>query len=903
VLFRIKGTTNEVKSTLKANTNRPVWDEEEGLLHLHDVAGVDELEIEVYDKDSANADDLIGRTCINLSGLQSSDQQTPIALTLNDAGSRRDKVGDWGVVYLSWVRTLHFPALNEESSSSDIQAAFDAYIPKEHGEVVSIELESALKRTADEMGLHEAKDENGVTHDRDSEEPSYLLENTVKKEPLVRKEIRTMSEMEQKRFVLAIRTMMERHSIGGETQEISEWFRLASYHGWPSNEGSGYCAQGTENFPNWHRIYCLEMERAMQIADTLNGGDGRIALPYWNFAVPEYKGKVIPDVVRFAFGIEFSFPEGFFDSEDGRSSGGESLKEAFFSGLNEDSEVSSRLRNSGVSEDTFACLNDAENHQFWMFASTENNRGVSIEQIFNTVRMALGHPLTSLHHAAYHPLFWLLLCNVDRICEAYIRNTPVGAAECIAEMKWHQAWNGRRGRKNLAEEPLTPFKKSDGTDYLLEDAFETSPLGYVYDQLPLRPAPKLRELPTLVLFRGVDFVRNLVDSEGNMKSFNLHLFVYPPGSKGELPLARSIDDVFVHENYAGSNAIFAGKGTECEPICVKRDITAKLKQLNIKTSEDIVLKVLAEDDEGMFVPFESLQETYGPQLIIPQPRIVGPMFCESPPVLHKGVEALNPESIPTLRKMQAYLKRFGYYEGSIDGVFGADTEDALKLFQETAGLDADGVGGRMTLTHIMAPLHDAMKHKLGNAAGPAYARLARYKSFEGSKVKCFIGLIPTYLSTEGVRTVIGEALSAWSRPTGLVFDITCNEAEADGGMKFLFGLPAAIDTEDISDADMSMQDKLPFNGLGGELARTEDTTVIFDLTERWVLGNGSERGSATVKTNRKTFDLKTVVLHAIGHVLGLAHSSHPLDVMNPYYCVGRVELTSRDEARAAALYA
>lgn len=54
----------------------------------------------------------------------------------------------------------------------------------------------------------------------------------------------------------------------------------------------------------------------------------------------------------------------------------------------------------------------------------------------------------------------------------------------------------------------------------------------------------------------------------------------------------------------------------------------------------------------------------------------------------------------SVKNLQQRLKDLGYYSGSVDGVFGAGTESALKAFQSANGLTADGVAGSRTLTAI-----------------------------------------------------------------------------------------------------------------------------------------------------------------------------------------------------------
>ena len=50
-----------------------------------------------------------------------------------------------------------------------------------------------------------------------------------------------------------------------------------------------------------------------------------------------------------------------------------------------------------------------------------------------------------------------------------------------------------------------------------------------------------------------------------------------------------------------------------------------------------------------------------------------------------------------VRKIQTKLKNWGYYSGSVDGVYGWQTESAVKSFQKKNGLIADGVAGEKTL--------------------------------------------------------------------------------------------------------------------------------------------------------------------------------------------------------------
>lgn len=48
-------------------------------------------------------------------------------------------------------------------------------------------------------------------------------------------------------------------------------------------------------------------------------------------------------------------------------------------------------------------------------------------------------------------------------------------------------------------------------------------------------------------------------------------------------------------------------------------------------------------------------------------------------------------------QIQTKLKRWGYYNGTIDGIFGTQTLNAVKRFQSKNGLTADGIAGTQTL--------------------------------------------------------------------------------------------------------------------------------------------------------------------------------------------------------------
>lgn len=50
-----------------------------------------------------------------------------------------------------------------------------------------------------------------------------------------------------------------------------------------------------------------------------------------------------------------------------------------------------------------------------------------------------------------------------------------------------------------------------------------------------------------------------------------------------------------------------------------------------------------------------------------------------------------------VRQIQTKLKRWGYYNGNVDGIYGSQTQKAVRYFQSKNGLAVDGIAGKNTL--------------------------------------------------------------------------------------------------------------------------------------------------------------------------------------------------------------
>ena len=89
-----------------------------------------------------------------------------------------------------------------------------------------------------------------------------------------------------------------------------------------------------------------------------------------------------------------------------------------------------------------------------------------------------------------------------------------------------------------------------------------------------------------------------------------------------------------------------------------------------------------------------------------------------------------------VRTIQEKLKRWGYYNGSIDGIYGSQTVSAVKKFQQKNGLTVDGIAGKNTLNAMGIMTSSSSSSSSNNSANlDLLARLiygeARGESYTG----------------------------------------------------------------------------------------------------------------------------------------------------------------------------
>jgi len=82
-------------------------------------------------------------------------------------------------------------------------------------------------------------------------------------------------------------------------------------------------------------------------------------------------------------------------------------------------------------------------------------------------------------------------------------------------------------------------------------------------------------------------------------------------------------------------------------------------------------------------------------------------------------------------QIQTRLKNWGYYNGTVDGVYGAATYRAVRLFQQNNGLTVDGVAGKQTLEAMGISASSNQSNSNLNLLARAISGEARGEPYEG----------------------------------------------------------------------------------------------------------------------------------------------------------------------------
>ena len=136
-----------------------------------------------------------------------------------------------------------------------------------------------------------------------------------------------------------------------------------------------------------------------------------------------------------------------------------------------------------------------------------------------------------------------------------------------------------------------------------------------------------------------------------------------------------------------------------------------------------------------------------------------------------------------VKEVQRRLKQWGYYSGSVDGVFGAATKKAVIAFQKKNGLTADGVVGKATYAAL--GMNDSYNALQGNSQNKPSSSSSYSSSdlYLMAKAIYAEGRGESYVGQVAIGAVIMNRLKSPSFPNtiaGIIYQKGAFTAVADG---------------------------------------------------------------------------------------------------------------------------
>jgi peptidoglycan hydrolase-like protein with peptidoglycan-binding domain len=255
-----------------------------------------------------------------------------------------------------------------------------------------------------------------------------------------------------------------------------------------------------------------------------------------------------------------------------------------------------------------------------------------------------------------------------------------------------------------------------------------------------------------------------------------------------------------------------------------------------------------------------------------------------------------------VRAVHQYLTRFGYFPNQAHaehyarwrpivaklpaqlGTYDGSTVEAVRAFQTNFGLPVTGIVDARTRAAMrqprcgvpdgIAPLDST--DKFGTLGSSLSSRTFNWKVVNGA---------PAVTQAQGTNAA-ATGFSQWAAETGLSFPELFGAGSP--GIQITF---ASIDGRATINADGSVS--------GGVLAHAVQPSDGSDMTI-----DSAENWSVATPTPPDAVDLFSVVLHELGHSIGLAHSGIPSAVMYPGISFGEMKrnLDTDDKAGASLLY-
>nr|AYD59981.1 hemocyanin type 2 [Haliotis discus hannai] len=365
---------------------------------------------------------------------------------------------------------------------------------------------------------------------------------------------------------------------------------LAAFHGLPAgcHDSQGHeiacCIHGMPTFPQWHRLYTLQMEQA------LRQHGSSVAIPYWDWTKPISE---LPDL--------FTSPEYYDPWHDAV------VNNPFSKGF-------VKFANTYTVRDTQDMLFDlVQNGETVLFDQTllvleqtdYCDFEVQFEVLHNVIHYLVGgrqtYALSSLHYASYDPLFFIHHSFVDKIWVVWQalqkrRKLPYKRADCAV---------------NLMTKPMRPFDSEMNhniftkTHAVPNTLYDYEKLYYSYDNLELGG-------------RNLDQLQAEIDRRRSHARVFAGFLLHGIGTSADVRFWICRNENDCHR----AGIIFILGGAKEMPWSFDRnfkfDITNVLKKANIDP-EDVFD---AEEPFYIKVEIHAVNKTMIPSSVIPAPTII-----------------------------------------------------------------------------------------------------------------------------------------------------------------------------------------------------------------------------------------------------------------------------------------
>lgn len=141
-----------------------------------------------------------------------------------------------------------------------------------------------------------------------------------------------------------------------------------------------------------------------------------------------------------------------------------------------------------------------------------------------------------------------------------------------------------------------------------------------------------------------------------------------------------------------------------------------------------------------------------------------------------------------VKAVQTKLKRWGYYQGPVDGIYGSKTKAAVIYFQKKNGLSADGIVGKKTLAAL-----GINESKYNNGSGSGSSSQGGVGKYSSQDVALLARLIygeargESYTGQVAVAAVVLNRIKSSSFPntvSGVIYQPYAFTAVADGQINY-----------------------------------------------------------------------------------------------------------------------